>query len=359
MGVILLSINLIDKSTIIHHFIKDVFPFVKKELQYWKSMAENIPDPVLSQQAIDSIEKKAFHCQGGSIYSLYTGKVNTDNIRFIVALQTISDYLDNLCDRVTIEESKSLFQLHMAVLDALDPNSEIKDYYAYYPHANDGGYLKSLVNTCRKYLLNLPSYNIVSKDVLFLGKLYSEMQSLKHIKLSERNNALEDWANIYLDKYPEINTWEFSAASGSTLGVFLLCTLAEDENLTKKEVDEVVDAYFPWVCGLHILLDYFIDQREDILNKDLNFVSFYNNDIEKKERLLLFLSQSFKNISNLDNPNFHELIIEGLLAMYLSDEKAFSVSEKPITLSLIKSSPMEVRLLHQLCLLLRKRKTIL
>jgi len=353
-----LSINLLQKAKLIHQFITKVFPIVKEELHYWKSMAQNIPDPVLSQQAIDSIQDKSFHCQGGSIYSLYTGTANSKNIRFIVALQTISDYLDNLCDRVGVEDQNAFLQLHMAILNSLDPYCKIEDYYAYYPHNEDGGYLKSLVLTCREYLLALPSYSIVREEILYLGKLYSEMQSLKHIKLSERNKALENWTNKYIHQYPEITTWEFSAAAGSTLGIFILSTLAEDKDLTKLQVKEIVNTYFPWVCGLHILLDYFIDEKEDIITQDLNFVSFYSSNAEKKERLLLFLSQSFNEVSYLPNSFFHEMIIEGLLAMYLSDHKASSGLEKSIAYSLLNQSTKNSKVLFHICKILRKKKVI-
>ena len=353
-----MTINLLQKPKLIHQFITKVFPIVKKELHYWKLMAENIPDPVLSQQAIDSIEKKSFHCQGGSIYSLYMGTPNPNNIRFIVALQTISDYLDNLCDRVGVEDQNAFLQLHMAILNSLDPYGEIEDYYTYYPHNDDGGYLKSLVSTCREYLRALPSYSIVSEEIQYLGKLYSEMQSLKHIKLSERNRALEKWTGKYIKQYPEITTWEFPAAAGSTLGIFILCTLAEDRDLTRVKVKEIVNAYFPWVCGLHILLDYFIDEKEDIITQDLNFVSFYSSNTEKKERLLLFLSQSLNKISYLPNAFFHEMIIEGLLAMYLSDYKASSGLEKTIASILLNHSTNHTKVLFHICKILRKKKVI-
>lgn len=353
-----MSSKLLQKPKLISSFIKDVFPIVKENLNHWKSMGEKIPDPILSQQALNSIKSKSFHCQGGAIYSLYTGEVNPDIVRFIVALQTISDYLDNLCDRMGVDNEKSFFQLHMAIINALDPNSKIENYYLLYPHTNDGGYLNSLVSTCRDYILSLPSYGMVYEHVLFLGRLYCEMQSIKHIKVHERNVALEKWARKYHHLYPEITPWEFSAASGSTLGIFLLCTLAMEKNLTKELVNEAVDAYFPWICGLHILLDYFIDQREDILNNDLNFLSFYKDEKEKKERLYLFLSQSFKNITHLDNSYFHEMIIQGLLAMYLSDEKASLESEKDITYALLKFSGSKTRMLYQICRTLRDRGVI-
>ncbi len=49
---------------------RDVLPTVRQYLNGWKAQALTIPDPELRQQALSSIETKAFHCEGGSIYGL-------------------------------------------------------------------------------------------------------------------------------------------------------------------------------------------------------------------------------------------------------------------------------------------------
>ncbi|HHY91353.1 MAG TPA: tetraprenyl-beta-curcumene synthase family protein [Clostridiales bacterium] len=343
---------------IIYRFIKYIFPLVDQELSFWKRYALNIPDPILSQQATMSIEKKSFHAQGGSIYSLYPNRKSSLSLKFIVALQTISDYLDNLCDRVGVMDADSFLQLHQALSDALDPSPHFSDYYANYPYKNDADYLYSLVNTCKKYIRTLPSYEKIRKEVLFLAKLYGEMQSYKHIQETDREDAIRSWFRSYSSLYPDLSPWEFSAAAGSTLGIFLLCVLAEDENLTKDEVLKTVDAYFPWVCGFHILLDYFIDEQEDRITGDLNFVSYYNSQEEKKQRLAYFLRQSIDKVSGLPHPLFHQTILHGLLAMYLSDPKTNAEKEKSIRKYLLRKAPCNANILYGICKILRKKKTI-
>lgn len=346
------------QTKLIYQFIYQVFPLVKKELSLWQSYAERIPDPILSQQALSSIKHKSFHAQGGCIYSLYNHSVDPELIRFIVALQTISDYLDNLCDRVSIEDEVSFLQLHLAITDALSPENFFSDYYACYPYKEDGEYLKNLVSTCKAYIRKCPAYNLIQEEAIGLGKLYSEMQSFKHISLSEREKRLKNWAEAYLNQYDHLSTWEFSAAAGSTLGIFFLCALARNNGLSKKEVFFAKQAYFPWICGFHILLDYFIDQKEDFLTGDLNFVSYYSNETIKKQRLLLFLKESLHKISSLPNPLFHITVIEGLLAMYLSDPKAGTGLEKIIGTDLLKNSSQISNILYGICKLLRRKKII-
>ena len=92
--------------TLMYRVYTQVLPQVHRELSYWKSRASEIPNPELRNQALASIEHKTFHCEGGAILSL-TAKGNYKQaIRFIVAYQTISDYLDNLCDRSTRSEER-------------------------------------------------------------------------------------------------------------------------------------------------------------------------------------------------------------------------------------------------------------
>lgn len=98
---------------------RKIFPYVHKELTYWKKRAESIPDLELRKQAIASINQKTFHCEGGAIMALLANERYKEAIRFIVAYQTISDYLDNLCDRSTSLDPVDFAALHEAMVDAL------------------------------------------------------------------------------------------------------------------------------------------------------------------------------------------------------------------------------------------------
>lgn len=342
---------------LVSKYVKDVFPQVDQELARWRQLGSSCPDQVLAQQALASIDSKRFHAQGGSIYALYP-TAPEGYTRFVVALQTISDYLDNLCDRVGFLEEKGFRQVHQSLLDALDPARSIADYYSHYPHREDGGYLRELVLECRRQLAQLPSYRIVKDDVLKLAELYCDLQTYKHLDLSIRQQRLEQWAKHHEAKYPQLTWWEFSAATGSTLGIFILGALAADPELTAEEAAKVKEAYFPWICGLHILLDYFIDQEEDMKEKDLNFVSYYLDKEECGERLNLFLVKGLEAAQALNHRCFHYTVIQGLLAMYLSDGKSKTDLTKEVTNRLLHQGGNTVKLLHQVCSYLRKKKII-
>jgi len=351
-------VNPMNRVRLIYQFVSLIFPIVKEELNGWKRLAEQSPDLHLRQQAIESIRLKTFHCQGGSIYALYPGVNRVEAVRFIVAYQTMSDYLDNLVDSLEIQDELAFSQLHLAMSEALDPNASPSDYYLYYPYREDGGYLKRLVTTCQKSVKELPSYKIVQSEAIQLAKLYAQLQTYKHLSVEEREAKMLNWINPCLTDYPEITAWEFAAATGSTLGIFCLYAVSFDPQLTELKGQMITKAYFPWICGLHILLDYFIDLREDRETKQLNFVAYYKQPEIMSERLQLFVKNSLKQTQQLDHPKFHRAAVQGLLAMYLSDEKSRDRDIWPITKKLIEKSGRGVKLLYWLCCQLRKMKTL-
>jgi tetraprenyl-beta-curcumene synthase len=338
---------------ILTKFVNQVFPQVKRELENLKLYAHSNCEEALASQAIASIDKKTFHAQGGSIYSLYPGVNNIKILKFIVCYQTISDYLDNLCDRGSTHDEKAFRQLHLAMTEALDPSATPSDYYKYYPNKNDGNYLNKLVIQCQNQLNVLPSIDLVRPKITQLAGLYSDLQTYKHLDVNIREDKMLDWIMPNLGDYPEISPWEFGAATGSTLAIFILCAMASHKHLTKNEVERVYDVYFPWICGLHILLDYFIDLKEDETTGDLNFVSYYENKDQCLERLSLFFIKSLEGAKNLPNPKFHLLIVRGLLAMYLSDKKAQDKDIKIISKNLIAVGGTRTKHMHNLCKTIR------
>jgi len=347
-----------NSAKLIYQFITQVFPIVKQELKRWKKKARQAPDARLSQQALDSIRLKAFHCQGGSIYALYPGIDRLETIRFIVAYQTMSDYLDNLVDSLEVEEKKAFAQLHLAMQEALNPEAVLSDYYLYYPYREDGGYLETLVKTCQESIAKLPSCRIVQEEAIKFAELYSRLQTYKHLAIRTRESKMLEWLKPYIAVDSEITAWEFAAATGSTLGIYCLYSVAFDPKLTIKQAQMISQTYFPWICGLHILLDYFIDLREDRETNQLNFVAYYDHTKMIFERLNLFVENSLEQAKQLQYPKFHQVVVKGLLAMYLSDEKSMDRDIQSIVKKLLKNSGIGVKLLYWLCRRLRKGKVI-
>ena len=337
---------------LIFPYIVRIFPAVEKELAFWRVRALAIPDDELRKQALASIAEKRFHCLGGSIYTLYAPGQQHRLLTLIVALQTISDYLDNLCDRVEGAGEESSRSLHRSMYAALDPAAERRDWYQYFPHSNDGGYLEALVAASSRVLTFLPGLGDVREEIASLAALYIELQVLKHLAAEQREQKLVDWFTGNSSKLPGLTWWEFAAAAGSTLGLFALSARAAAGPAGGKEIAGILSCYFPWICGLHILLDYFIDLDEDKTYNDLNFVSYYPSPRDAEEGLLRFLREA------LPRPAFHGMVVSGLLALYLSDPKALTPERKKTAQRLLRAGGPETSRMHRVCLGLRRRGVI-
>ncbi|MEW8958912.1 MAG: tetraprenyl-beta-curcumene synthase family protein [Moorella sp. (in: firmicutes)] len=298
------------------------FPAVEKELSNWRNVASLIPQQELRKQALASLREKKFHCQGGSVYATLSPakSLRRQLLKAIVSLQTISDYLDNLSDRSGIVNEDAFRQLHLAFTDALTPEGRDHDYYSCYPYFRDGGYLAALVKTCRQALADLPGYKKMQGHIMELAHLYCHLQIVKHLEEGKREAILKKRLEPLAQKYG-LYWWELAAATGSTLGIFALMAAAADDG-SKDGAAALKETYFPWIGGLHILLDYFIDQQEDRRGGDLNFCSFYCSQDEAAARFKLFLRQAKDKAAGLPEPGFHLLVVKGLPALYLSDFKA-------------------------------------
>lgn len=300
---------------------RKIIPAVHQELAYWKSRAEKIPNPELRTQALASIEHKTFHCEGGGILALTANDQYSKAVKFIVAYQTISDYLDNLCDRSTSLDPEDFAALHESMSDALKLNADKKNYYRLRTDQNDDNYLKDLSETCRSVLRELKHYDLIKDYLLELCQYYCDLQIHKHVVKEERVPRLEDWFGHYKSQLPDMEWYEFSACSGSTLGIFCLVSYAMREDFKASDAENIRKGYFPYIQGLHILLDYFIDQEEDREGGDLNFCFYYENQETLFKRLTHFVEEADRHTEFLPHKRFHQLINRGLLGIYLSDEK--------------------------------------
>lgn len=298
-----------------------ILPEVHEQLSYWQQRADQIPNEELRNQALLSIKYKTFHCEGGAILALLAGENYEAAVKFIVAYQTISDYLDNLCDRSTSLDPKDFAALHEAMTTALTIDAPHKNYYRFRADQTDDHYLEQLVETCQTVLKEISNYEIIKPHLDELCNYYCDLQIHKHVIEEERVPRLKKWFSNNEAVIPTMSWYEFSACSGSTLGIFCLIAYALDDNINEEIAQSIRDGYFPYIQGLHILLDYFIDQQEDIDGGDLNFCFYYQDDEHLLKRFKHFIKEADRQTKKLPNRRFHQLINRGLLGIYLSDDK--------------------------------------
>ncbi|WP_303799316.1 tetraprenyl-beta-curcumene synthase family protein [Alicyclobacillus macrosporangiidus] len=337
----------------LYRLFRQVLPMARGEIVRWTERAMAIPDLELRQQALESIRHKRFHADGGCVYAACHPACAPALVRLIVALQTISDYLDNLCDRCGRYDEEDFTLLHQAMRDAIRPGQAVQPYYRLRGHADDGGYLQDLVRTCQETVRILPAYGRVQPFVEWLIDRYCELQVHKHVHPAERRDRLTDWWRSHGWQYPGVHWWEFAAATGSTLGVFSLF-LAAAAGVQEPEVRALMQVYFPWICGLHILLDYLIDLEEDQRAGDFNFVRCYPSMAEAHRRIGWFAEQSWRAAQALPGQRIHQDVVRGLLAMYLSDGKVGAQAEVRQARRLVWSFGPTAWAYYAACLLYRR-----
>jgi tetraprenyl-beta-curcumene synthase len=305
-------------------FLISVVPRASHALEAIRERASAIPDAALREQALASIDGKAFHVQGGCILATFLPAACAARyVRIVASLETIYDYLDNLCDRLPGVSQEAFATLHDALLDALDDRRTPGAYYRHGPPGDDGGYLMSLVTDVRTELATLPNYTAVRDALGTIAQFYAQLQTLKHGAAAERENVCSAWYAEHADAFPGLYWWEFAAACGSSLPVFALIYLALQPRVDARAIDSTVAAYFPNVSAVHILLDYFIDQAEDREHRELNFVACYPSSAVAVERVGRLVRATSERLCALRDGEWHAFVLRAMCLFYLTHPKVY------------------------------------
>src|SRR5699024_8394604 len=91
--------------------------------------------------------------------------------------------------------------------------------------------------------------------------------------------------------------------------------------MTANLARDIGKGYCPYMHGLHVLLDYYIDQQEDKEEGDLNFCFYYQGQQVMKNRFIYFIEQTNNHIQDLPDLRFHEMIQQGLVGFDLGVPK--------------------------------------
>jgi tetraprenyl-beta-curcumene synthase len=304
------------------HFLRTIVPRAARELREIRSLAEVIPDDLLSTQALASIDDKAYHVAGGCILATFLSQRAADHYVEIVApLETIYDYLDNLCDRHPNVKAAAYPVLHRAITDALDPSAPTVGYYDLGPHGDDGDYLVILVRRVQRALRRLADHELLLPIFREAAGLYGEMQTLVHLPARARIEACEQWFERHSLRYGTLEWNEFVAAAGSQFQVYAPLFMLFDSSY--DAIPAAYGAYFPAVSALHVLLDSFIDQQEDRDHDDLSLVSIYGGRKRLLERADYLARCAVEGFSHLPDPQRHGFVLRMMALFYLTHPKIY------------------------------------
>ncbi|MBX5467671.1 MAG: tetraprenyl-beta-curcumene synthase family protein [Firmicutes bacterium] len=304
-------------------YLEAVRPAVARGLEPIRRRAEAIPDPRLKAAALESLRTKTFHCEGGGVLAGPSRDPTGQVLPVILAYQTLCDYLDTLTDRGPSRDPENLRALHEALEDAVRPGAAVRDYYRHHPDRQDGGYLVYLVTTCQEGLGALAAWPARGEPrALVLVRGYAALQVAKHGPVAQRREQLYALWRQGGAFARDLHWWEYTAALGSTLALFVLAAeLAAHPQVSDDVLDALVGLYHPWMGCLHILLDYWVDRAEDARYGDFNFVDQYPSPAMAAARLADLVSCCLQRADALPDAAFHRYVARGLVAFYLADRK--------------------------------------
>ncbi len=308
-----------------HRYWLSVFPQVRGELDAWRRRAEQIPDSVLREAALDALVTKSTDLEGAVAFAVFAppsmrGKV----VQAIAAFEIAFDYMDSIVELPNQDPIANGHNLNQALLVALSPGVEHLDYYQHYPRSEDAGYLEELVRTCQVAVDSLPSFAAVTESVHHALSRIVTYQSLSHGDATGSHDAFEEWAHSQAVGGVDLHWWELGAAAGSQLSVLALIAAAGDPTMCRERAVALEHAYFPWIGALSTLLDGVIDQRRDSLESQRSLIENYTSPEETAERLKMFATEALEAVHPLSDASDHTMILAAMAASFHSTPQALA-----------------------------------
>ncbi len=323
-------------------------PLGAREIRCWRCRALTIPDWPLREDAMHSLTRKRANSDGSALFSILTRRRDPRLVSLLVGYESIWDYLDDVSERGACAGELNGRQLHLALVDAVDSEGGISDYYRWHPWKDDGGYLHALVAACRESCFALPSYPRVRRLLVEEGKR-SEVGVCNHeLDDSRRESALREWAERELGRLPGLSgvAWyEVSAAASCSAAAHVLLALAADPDCREGVATEVYCAYFPWFSIATTMLDSYVDEAEDLAAGEHSYIAHYPNREVAIERLREAIERSTRSVRRLQRGDRHAVIAACMVAMYASKDSARTPQMRATTASLVRAGGPLARML--------------
>ena len=349
------------------NYWSSVFPRVCFHIARWQRRARRIPDPVLRQLALAALSEKRGNIEGAAAFAAFAPRSRRGQAtKAASAFQAAYNLLDMLGEQPSADPVRDGERLHNALLWAIgwparerlaeransgaedggdsnkttgpdydtgssaDPGVEALDWYEHHPQHEDGGYLNRLLEDCREAFKSLPTYAIAAPAARAAAERIVAFQSLNLSETQGDHAALERWAHAATPTGTDLRWWETAAAAGSSLGVHALIAAAAEEDLDAHEADLLERAYFPWIGGLHSLLDNLIDKREDEAAGHRSLVEYYGPE-RAAERMRWMAEQAGAVAAALPHSRRHTVVLAGMIGNYLSTPEAHSAELAPVS----------------------------
>jgi tetraprenyl-beta-curcumene synthase len=308
----------------------EVFPRMRRHVARWERLAQRIPDPDLRRLALAALREKRTNIEGASAFAAFAPRHARGQVTSALSsFQAAYNLLDMLGEQPSPDPVADGRRLHEALPYALDPDATPRDWYEHHPHRNDNGYLARLLEECRSAAFGLPSYALAAPLACAAAERIVAFQSLNLSESQGDHAALEHWAHAATPAGSDLEWWETAGAAGSSLAVYALLGAAAKPDMDLGEAQALDQAYFPWVGGLHSLLDNLIDKHEDEAAGHRSLLEYYD-PLRAAERMRWLTEQARAATSSLPRGGGHSLIFAAMIASYLTDPQAHTPELEPV-----------------------------
>ena len=297
---------------------------VSREVHRWRGWAARIPDPVLRADALGSLADKRYYVDGAALFWTLPSRRNNELLSLLVAYQTIANYLDYARERGEEHRGAGAGSLMLALVDAVDVDAPLQDYYADHPWTDDGGYLRRLVLTCRSACADLPRYEQARSMLVREARRGHALELSHDPDPFRRDETLKRFATDEFGSMPDASWFELAGSATSLLAVIVLLALAADATSTDHDLNAALDLYRPWVGSLSLMLDSYIDQADDGETGSWSAVAYYPDQQTAHRRVGWLIDRALRDAAQLRHGPRHVLIIATMIAMYLTSDGATS-----------------------------------
>ena len=293
-----------------------------------------MPDAAIRWDALSALDSKRGHSDGAGLFSIFPRARCHELLRLLVAYEIAWDFLDSANERGAAAGQTNGRQLHLALVEALEPNLTISDYYRHHPWEDDDGYLRALVSACRGSSAQMPSYERV-RPLLVRAATQAQVLAINHdLDPDSRDTTLREWAAEEFPEETEADWFELSGAASASLTIHALLALAAESQCSASDIARIFRAYFPWISAATTMLDSYVDQIEDDTNGDHSYIGHYPAPEIATRRLHKLIRRSLQEASALPNGERHTLLVACMTAMYLSKDSAHTQTMRETTRSL-------------------------
>lgn len=325
-------------------------PTAAREMRRWRARAQAIVEPPLREDALNVLRLKRTHVDGAAMFSTLLPRHEPRLLRLLVAYQLMVDFLDYASERGQLVErdlsvgERNGRRLHAALLNALDDQSKMLDYYAWHPWSDDADYLLMLVVACREGASSLSSYRLARLLAREEAMRAPEVLAINHIPDERLRNArLQAWAARYFPHEEHLSWFEIAAAVSGALAMHALLVQAADPSASSERVRRVHGVYLRRVALATAMLDSHADRLEDAASGGHSYVAHYGARESTEVRQIV--QETMQAVCQLPRGRRHAILVGSMIAMYLSKDDARSLQLAAETRGLLEAGGPLVRCL--------------